>query len=255
MTPGQDVKLAGAGALHRTLSLAGCGKGTPDSFLAADVQAWLASPRQGLSAAIEARSGPDDAAAGLVGLAPSTLKIVAGVVSGRACWAEIDRLAERAAETCVVGLTCNDDGDVSRLVWLAAPCVPASGFDLELSAPDGRPLIEAYFADLMGSRFREAAAHFTADTIYSHPPYRGGTERVLFRGRDALWRGLAGERGTNSVRQIITGFWQRQTRIFVEGVVEGIPNGGTFVSTAEISPTGEIARYVAFYAAKRIPSR
>jgi hypothetical protein len=42
--------------------------------------------------------------------------------------------------------------------------------------------------------------------------------------------------------------------VFIEGVIEGIPDGGTFFSTAQISPHGEIARYVAFYAARRIPS-
>ncbi len=42
--------------------------------------------------------------------------------------------------------------------------------------------------------------------------------------------------------------------MFVEGVIEGIPDGGTFFSTAQITPEGEIARYVAFYSATRIPA-
>ena len=84
--------------------------------------------------------------------------------------------------------------------------------------------------------FREAASHFTVDTIYSHPPYAGGTERVLFRGREALCRGFVTERGPSPVRQIVTAFWQRGTRVFVEGVIEGIPNGGTFFSTGQMTP-------------------
>ena len=56
------------------------------------------------------------------------------------------------------------------------------------------------------------------------------------------------------MRQIITHFWQRAGRVFVEGVIEGIPDGGTFFSTAQISSEGEIARYVAFYSATRIPA-
>ena len=88
----------------------------------------------------------------------------------------------------------------------------------------------------MSSRFREAASHFTLDTIYSHPPYAGGRQRVLFRGREALRRGFVIERGPSPARQVITGFWQRGARVFVEGVIEGIPDGGTFFSTAQISP-------------------
>ena len=53
---------------------------------------------------------------------------------------------------------------------------------------------------------------------------------------------------------MITGAWQSGDRVFVEGVIEGIPDGGTFFSTAQISPQGEIARYVAFYSATRIPT-
>jgi hypothetical protein len=52
---------------------------------------------------------------------------------------------------------------------------------------------------------------------------------------------------------VITGFWQSGERVFIEGMVEGIPDGGSFFSTAEISPHGEIARYVAFYSTRRIP--
>jgi hypothetical protein len=105
----------------------------------------------------------------------------------------------------------------------------------------------------MDSRFHEAAGRFTADTIYSHPPYGAGTSRVLFRGRAALRRGFVIQRGPTSACQVITALWQRHRRVFVEGVIEGIPDGGTFFSTAEITSTGEIARYVAFYCAQRIP--
>jgi hypothetical protein len=114
-------------------------------------------------------------------------------------------------------------------------------------------VLEGYFAALMNSRFGEAAAHFTRDTLYSHPPYAGGNERVLFRGREALLRGFVELRGPSPARQIVTGFWQQGDRVFLEGIIEGIPNGGSFFSTADISRGGEIARYVAFYSATRIP--
>jgi len=60
--------------------------------------------------------------------------------------------------------------------------------------------------------------------------------------------------GPSPARQIITDCWQRGGRVFVEGIIEGIPDGGTFFSTAQITQEGEIARYVAFYSATRIPA-
>jgi hypothetical protein len=119
-------------------------------------------------------------------------------------------------------------------------------------APGARPVIEGYFDDLMHARFREAAGHFDVETIYAHPPYRAGTSHVLFRGREALWRGFATERGPTPARQVVTGFWQLDDRFFVQGIVEGVPHGGTFISTGQVTPAGEIARYVAFYSAGRI---
>ena len=42
--------------------------------------------------------------------------------------------------------------------------------------------------------------------------------------------------------------------MFVEGVIDGIPHGGAFVS-AQLTARGEIARYVAFYSARRMLTR
>jgi hypothetical protein len=248
------------GALDRVLAVAGGseravrGSGrTAGGCLAPDVHAWLASPEQGLSAAIESASGAQAATDALARLAPSSLEVVGAVASDDACWAEITRRGDGELETCITGLTYGRAGRVSRLVWLRVPLAPDRGFEASDAVPEGRTILEQYFTDLTSSRFREAAAHFTVDTIYSHPPYAGGTKRVLFEGREALARGFAVERGPSPVRQIITGFWQKGDRAFVEGVIEGIPDGGTFFSTAQISAGGEIARYVAFYSATRIP--
>jgi hypothetical protein len=241
----------GRGGLEQVLAVVGGSSPATRGYLAPDVRAWLASPDQGLGAATESAAGTEAATDALARLAPSSLEVVVTVGSDRACWAEITRRGAGDAETCMAGLTYGLAGQVSRLVWLRAPLVPAR--EAADAAPDGRPILERYLADLMSSRFREAAAHFSAGAIYSHPPYTGGTERVLFEGREALWRGFAVERGPSPVEQIITGFWQQGDRVFVEGVIEGIPDGGTFFSTAQISADGEIARYVAFYSARRIP--
>jgi hypothetical protein len=240
-------------ALDGALALAAGSSPAIRSFLAPDVRSWLASPEQGLGAEVEAVRGADATAEALARLAPSRLTVVATVSGAHACWAELVRSGDGDPETCIAGLTCNAAGQVSRLVWLRAPFVPASELDAEPAAQDGRPILERYFAELIGSRFHEAAAHFTADTIYSHPPYRGGAVRVLFRGQEALLRGFVIERGPSPARQVITALWQRHGRVFVEGVIEGIPDGGSFFSTAEITSVGEIARYIAFYSSRRIP--
>jgi hypothetical protein len=249
-----SLQAAWSRALDGALALADGSSPASPSFLAPDVRAWLADPDQGLRAATESVRGADATAGALARLAPSRLTVVATVPGDHTCWAELTRSGAGDPETCIVGLTYNATGRVSRLVWLRAPFVPAPEDDAEGAAPEGRPILERYFADLMGSKFREAAAHFTMDTIYSHPPYGGGTARILFRGRGALQRGFAIDRGPSPACQVITACSQRHGRVFIEGVIEGIEDGGTFFCTAQITPAGEIARYVAFYSAQRIPS-
>jgi len=268
MTSLQAAEVVG---LQDVLALVEGSSRTGKPGLAPDVRGWLASPEQGLTATVEPVRGAEATAEALGRLAPSGLTVLATVHADHACWAEIVRHGHDHGhgvgdpETCVIGLSYGLSGAVSRLIWLRAPLVPGLGADATATvprseadtpeaAPAGRPILERYFADLMSSRFNEAASHFTVNTLYSHPPYAGGTERVLFEGRDALRRGFAELRGPSPARQIVTDFWQQGKRMFVEGVIEGIPNGGTFFSTGHISPDGEIARYVAFYSGARIPA-
>jgi hypothetical protein len=239
-------------ALRGLVAIAEEGHRADPGSLAADVRGWLASPQQSLSADVDTLRGRADTAAALGRLAPSALTVAATVPTPRGCWAEISRLADGGAETCVVGLTLGDRDDVVRLIWFRAPAVPTGPRVAGPPPADGRAVVESYFDALMHARFREAARHFAIDTIYSHPPYRPGAPRVLFRGRDALWRGFAQDRGPTPARQVVTGFWQREELFFVEGVIEGIPDGGTFVSAGRLTPAGAIARYVAFYSSQRI---
>ncbi|HET7050265.1 MAG TPA: hypothetical protein VFI54_18515 [Solirubrobacteraceae bacterium] len=255
-----SVRATGRGALVDVLALVegparrGGPAGGTASALAPGVRAWVSDPDQGVAAVVDSVDGADATHEVLARLAPSELTVAAAVASERACWAEITRRANGHTETGIIGLTFDTGGLVRRLVLFRAAQIPPSATGESASAPPGQPIFEAYFDDLMNSRFREAAEHFSVDALYSHPPYAGGSERILFRGRKAVWRGFAIERGPSPARQVITGFWQRGDRVFIEGVVAGIPNGGTFVSTAQISPHGEITRYVAFYSARRIPS-
>lgn len=222
-------------------------------FLAPDVKGWFASPEQGLVADIEAAAGAGPVLDALARLAPSSITTVAVADSDDACWAEVTRTADGDTETCLMRLGYGSDGRVCRVVLLRAAFAPASEVAESRAAPDARRILERYFAALQDSRFGEAAAAFTPGTIYSHPPYGGGRERVLYRGRAALQRGFVIDRGSSPVRQVISTFSQHGDRAFVEGVIEGISNGGTFFSTAQITSGGEIARYVAFYSAIRLP--
>ena len=52
---------------------------------------------------------------------------------------------------------------------------------------------------------------------------------------------------------MITAFAQDGPVGFVEGVVDGIPDGGTFASTFIVDPDGLMTRYVAFYGGPRVP--
>jgi len=173
-----SLQAAGPDALEDVVALVEGSTRTPGSSLAPDVQTWHASPEQGLSAAIECESGAEGGTDALARLAPSRLTVLASVRSELAQWAEITRYGDAAPETCLAGLTYEPGGGVSRLVWLRAPLVPPCRPGFPEGAPDARPVLENYFAALMSSRFREAAAHFTADTLYSQPPYGAGTERT-----------------------------------------------------------------------------
>jgi hypothetical protein len=252
------------------------------------VEAWLADPDQGRRAEIDAVSGCDAVASALERMGPTTPELEAvitreSISDQHLCWAEVTRRGPDARgagadETCLIGTTADHTGAVGRLVLFRAPAAPQAAHapsgapagatpavadtagmtpavaDTAGVTPAARPIVERYFDDLMNSRFEAAAGRFTADTIYSHPPYRSGADWVLFRGQDALLDGWLKLRGPSPARQLVTGVWQVDDRFFIEGVVEGIPAGGSFFSTGQLNPQGEIVRYVAFYSSRRIPS-
>jgi hypothetical protein len=217
--------------------------------LAPGARAWLADQDQGRRGELDGRSGAEAVACSLERLGPASPVLESCLSGPEFCWAEITRLHE----TCLVRCAMSPAGLVRHLLLLRAPAVPSLQPSAAAAAPRGRPIVERYFDDLMNTRFEDAAGHFTSDTIYFHPPYSAGEEWVLFRGREALLEGWVTLRGPSLARQVVTGFWQVKDRFFMEGVVEGIPNGGSFFSTGQLTARGEIARYTAFYSAIRIP--
>lgn len=169
-------------------------------------------------------------------------------------WVEVTRRADPVGESCVIGVGVDPPAVAARVIVLRAPAVPrVAGTPGTGVAPDAGESLERYFDDLGRARFEDASARFSRDTIYAHPPYTPGAGWVLFRGREALCDGWRTLRGPSPARQIVTGLWQMGGRFFAEGIVEGIPDGGSFVATGQLTQEGEIARYLAFYSRRRIP--
>jgi hypothetical protein len=157
-------------------------------------------------------------------------------------------------ETVLLSAQTDGRGAVRRALRLAcAPLDPPVAHDGEGGRwPDARPVIETYLAHLRAAEFESAVGFFSPDCLYSHPPYRDGMGRVVYRGHDELLHGFVHDRGPSPVVQIVEAFVQRGPHALLEGVVEGIPNGGTFAASCSIDRDGRLSRYVAFYAATRV---
>lgn len=150
----------------------------------------------------------------------------------------------------------DERGAITRAVSFRCAAVEpprASAGEQPTTWPDARVVLEGYFSELRAARFDDAAAQFTPDCFYTHPPYPGGSERVRYRGRDALARGFVVDRGPTPAIQVVTRFVQDGPHAFVEGQVDGIPDGGTWGSALTLAPDGLIRRYVSFYGSPRVP--
>jgi len=192
--------------------------------------------------------GPHDAAAALSGAAQ--LQPHAWATDGTRCFAE----GRNDGETVFVSVQADDRGAIRRALRMACARLddPPATDDTGFAWPDARTAIETYLGHLRAADFAAAVECFSPDCLYSHPPYRDGMGRVVYRGRDELLRGFVNDRGPSPVVQLIEAFAQRGPHAFIEGVVEGIPNGGSWQGSCEIDAHGRLRRYVAFYAATRI---
>ena len=121
-------------------------------------------------------------------------------------------------------------------------------------------MLARYFEALDAGSFNEAAAQFSADVVYSHPPYRhtgiDSDDRLVFRGRDEL-RAAFTARGKQAFDHRIVAIGQRGPHCLLEGVVEGLPGdrNGSFVSSLTLDADGLIQRYVSFYCEPAVPRR
>jgi ketosteroid isomerase-like protein len=150
------------------------------------------------------------------------------------------------------------DGDQRISSYLAFRCTPAiSPMPGEASAAstsefDAMAKIDEYFAALDDARFDDAAACFSEDTVYSHPPYKdpriGGPGRATFVGRAELAAAFH-RRGRQSFDHEIVFSGQRGAHLMLEGVVHDAEGEllGRFISTATLDLEGLIRRYASFY--------
>jgi hypothetical protein len=161
-----------------------------------------------------------------------------------------------AVATFATSAQLDATGQISRCLAFHCPPVAPSGNSKEAVPGDGRAILERYLDHLVAGELVAASQCFSADCLYSHPPYAPGTPRVEFRGREELLRGFRWTRSPSPSRHELVGSVQRGADCFIEGVVEG-PAGpkGSFVSSASLDGDGLIRRYVAFYTSSRIPRR
>jgi ketosteroid isomerase-like protein len=122
-----------------------------------------------------------------------------------------------------------------------------------LSAHD---VVDAYFRDLEEGRFEQAAAHFTPDAFYSHPPFPeegADAPRHETRGRDALLA-VFQHRGVRTLRHSIEAVASVGDEFFVRGVVkDGQTVIMSFVSVGRIDQeSGLISDYAAYASAPAV---
>jgi ketosteroid isomerase-like protein len=161
--------------------------------------------------------------------------------------------AARPVGTFVASAELDGDGLVRRyLAFMCTPVVDPAPTGAGPAPADAGTVVHEYFAALDSGDFEGAAERFSADVVYSHPPYRhtgiDGADRVVFRGRDELLAAFRA-RGRQSFDHASLASIQRGPHCLFEGVVNGLPDGGSgsFVSSLTLDGDGRIQRYVSFY--------
>lgn len=125
---------------------------------------------------------------------------------------------------------------------------------------DAADVVREYFVDLDAGHFADAAAHFSDDVLYSHPPYKhtgiDDPARIEFRGRAALQAAFERRGQASFDHEVLTSI-QRGPHCIFEGAVHNLPDGGTgsFISSLSLAAEGTIRRYVSFYCEPGVPRR
>ena len=175
----------------------------------------------------------------------------------------VDRATGQPAMSFAASLQVAEDGTIARYLAYSSPVVhpQPSAANPSMAAP-GVVIdkIHEYFHALDESRFEDAAACFSVDTLYSHPPYKdpdvGGHGRAEFHGREELTAAFH-RRGTQRIDHRIVFHAQRGPHLLLEGVVNDDTGAlrGSFVSEATLDEAGLIRRYASWYTQPGIPRR
>ncbi len=181
---------------------------------------------------------------------------------GLNCLLEGPVLAEDDVATnhFAVSIQLDENRRIARMLSFRTPPIDDPiGTDVEnASGVDIRSAVDGYFGELEAGRFEQAAEYFSADCLYSHPPYAPGTPRANFRGEPELLAGFK-VRGPQTWSHEIPISIQRGAHLMLEGCayLDGTPEGpsGSFVSSATVDEDGKIKRYLAVYAAPLIERR
>jgi len=116
-------------------------------------------------------------------------------------------------------------------------------------------VVDRYFRDLEQGDFTAAVSHFTADALYSHPPFpEEGADglRHETRGRDALLE-VFHRRGVRTLRHRIESVASNDDEFFVRGVVlDGDDVVMSFVSVGRLDAGSGLMNEYAAYAS--VPS-
>ena len=145
----------------------------------------------------------------------------------------------------------DDAGQISRCLLFRVPAVEDAGEagDPNDSGIDIRVALDEYFEELQAARFEAATANYSAECLYSHPPYSPSAARAEFRGLAELLAGFEA-RGPRPARIFLDLSIQRGADLMLEGHAfsDGTPAGpqSSFVSSVSIDAAGKIRRYVAF---------
>jgi hypothetical protein len=212
-----------------------------DAFAENATYAFGPDPHDECASRVQA-SGRKAALAALAeDLGDGCVEIVAYAGDGRDCLLEATVVARLPVATIGAALRIDAEGAVERV--LSFRTVPV---ERRRAADGGDALaaLQTYLERLERSDFDGAAACFSPDVLYSHPPYAPGRPRVEHRGRDALATGFAA-RGPRSWQHRIITCLQRGGDCLVEGDVEGL---GVWLSSFSLDGQGLISRYCSFYA-------
>ncbi len=177
----------------------------------------------------------------------SGLTVLAAAGAGEH-WLVEGRIEGEPSETFAAGFTLRDDLIARQLVFrcqLVEP-PPIAAADTAVTEHDARAMVDRYFDRLETGDFPAAVACFSADGLYSHPPYSPGAGRAEFRGSEELLAGF-NHRGVRSVRHRLLVSPQNGADCLIEGLTDDEPQGGSFISSLSLDEDGRIKRYLALF--------